>query len=111
MFEDIDDKIKTLAVVVCILGMIASVIWGFMLFFRSFLSGLLVIALGCLGSWVGTFTLYGFGELIAETRRNREISQQLLTALKPPAAARADGIRQARHQRGQLHHSRCEGGG
>lgn len=83
MFEDIGGKIKKLAVVTCILGMSASVIWGFVLFADSIPIGLLVMAVGCVCSWVGTFTLYGFGELIAETRRNREINQQLLAALKP----------------------------
>lgn len=81
MFDNIGGRIKALAVVTCILGMIASVIWGFVLFADSI--GLLVMAVGCVCSWVGTFTLYGFGELIEETRRNREINQQLLAALKP----------------------------
>lgn len=83
MFNNIGGKIKTAAAVTCILGMIASVIWGIILFSRSFLIGLLVMGLGGLFSWLGTFTLYGFGELIEETRRNREINQQLLAALKP----------------------------
>lgn len=82
MFDDIDEKIKAVAVCTCALGMIVSVIWGIVLFFSSFLSGLIVIVVGCCASWVGTITLYGFGELIEETRSNREISQQLLTALK-----------------------------
>lgn len=84
MFDNIGGKIKAVAVCTGVLGMIASVILGIVLFFSSFLSGLIVIVVGCCASWVGMFTLYGFGELIDETRRNREISQQLLTALKPP---------------------------
>lgn len=83
MFENIGDKIKTLAVVLCVLGMIASVIWGIVLFFSSFLSGLLVLAVGCLCAWTGSFTLYGFGELIEETQRSRAINEQLLAALHP----------------------------
>lgn len=74
MLEDIGGKIKKLAVVTCISGMIASVIWGFVLFADSVPIGLLVMAVGCVCSWVGTFTLYGFGELIEETRRNPKIS-------------------------------------
>ncbi len=84
MFDNIGGEIKSVAVCTCVVGMIASVIWGIVLFFSSFLSGLIVIVVGCCASLVGTFTLYGVGELIEETRRNREISQQLLTALKPP---------------------------
>lgn len=87
MFDNIGGKIKSVAVCTCVVGMIASVIWGIVLFFSSFLSGLLVIVVGCACSWVGTCTLYGFGELIEETRRNREINQQLLAALRPQQPA------------------------
>lgn len=83
MFDEIGSKIKILAVVVCVLGIIASVTWGIALFFDSFLIGLLVIAVGGLCSWTGSFTLYGFGELIEETQRNRAINEQLLAVLKP----------------------------
>lgn len=83
MFDEIGNKIKTVAVALCVLGMIVSVIWGIVLFFSSFLSGLLVISVGILCAWAGSFTLYGFGELIEETQRNRAVNEQLLAVLNP----------------------------
>lgn len=83
MFDNIGGKLKTVAVVVCVLGIILSVVYGVMLFSSSFVSGLLAMVLGALLSWLSTLTLYGFGVLIEETVRNREISAQLLSVLKP----------------------------
>lgn len=67
MFENIGSKIKTVAKVVCWIGIIASVISGIVLIAQdedtAFL-GFLVIVLGCVGSWVGSFITYGFGQLV-----------------------------------------------
>ncbi len=73
MFDDIGGKIKKLATVVCWTGIIASVISGLMIWSQGldgdagiivFFSGLFTMALGACASWVGTFLLYGFGEII-----------------------------------------------
>ena len=70
MFDNIGGKMKSLAVVLFVLGAIGSAISGFvmmsidedMIFF-----GLLTIIFGVLTSWIGTWMLYGFGELIEKT--------------------------------------------
>ena len=82
MFNNIGGKIKTLAVVVCVIGMIGSAILAFELWSEggSF-AGLLALAVGCLASWIGSFFTYGFGKLIEETERNREINQQIFQRL------------------------------
>ena len=74
MFGNIGGKIKTLAKVVCIAGMVLSLInairiWnmGNTLHQDTTLTGLLWLILGCLGSWIGSFFTYGFGELIERT--------------------------------------------
>ncbi len=82
MFDNIGGKIKTLAKVLCWIGIVASVIGGIIMIVGTarssnpglgILLSLLYMALGCLISWVGSFFAYGFGELIENTeaiRRN-----------------------------------------
>ena len=72
MFDNIGGKIKKLAQVVCWVGIISSLVIGIVLMamtdpgFTDYLTfvGLLVAVLGSLGSWVSSFFIYGFGELI-----------------------------------------------
>ena len=65
MFDNIGGKIKTLAKVVCWIGIVASVILG--LLSRNVITALLFIGIGSLGSWIGSFMTYGFGQLIENT--------------------------------------------
>ncbi len=67
MFEDIGGKIKGLAKVFCWLGIIASVITGIALMVTDedlILAGLLSMVVGSFASWISTWLLYGFGEII-----------------------------------------------
>ena len=95
MFDNIGEKIKGLAVVLCILGMIASVILGLTILSASFWLALLTIAAGCVGSWIGSFCLYGFGELIEETSANRQINAEILKCLKGEGDAETSKIADA----------------
>ena len=64
-FDNIGGKIKTLAKTLTILGIIGSVIFGFVLFsWSQVLFGLLTIVFGSLVSWISSFALYGLGVLI-----------------------------------------------
>ena len=72
-------KIKTLAQVLTWLGIVASVFGGIVLIVDGgweLQSGLLVMVGGALLSWLGSLTLYGFGQLIENTeilvRRSRD---------------------------------------
>ncbi len=82
MFNNIGQKIKTLAKVLCWIGIVLSVITGIaaMLSGNStitingnyavvspVISGIIVIIFGCLASWIGSFFAYGFGQLIENT--------------------------------------------
>ncbi len=77
MFKNIGGKIKGLATIVTVIGMICSVILFIVLIVigdgepEGFISGLLLGGLGCLSSWLGSFLLYGFGQLI-ESAENIE---------------------------------------
>ena len=69
MFSNIGHKIQVLAKVVCWVGIIAAVISGIIIMASGYrgsgvLPGVLTMILGPLGAWVGSFMLYGFGELI-----------------------------------------------
>lgn len=70
MFVRIGSKIKGLASVITWLGIIASCISGFALIGNSkemIPLGISVMFIGSLASWISSFLLYGFGELIEKT--------------------------------------------
>ena len=112
MFSNIGKKIKTLAKIICWLGIIASVIyaitiwsagsqvretvtWSSSSYYNgmpiyetgrsaapsTFLPGLIVLVIGCLLSWAGSFCLYGFGELIDRTKNIDATLEDLHSAL------------------------------
>ena len=68
MFDDIGGKIKGLAKVITVLGIILSCIYGFLMIpTLGLIVGLIYAAVGSLASWIGSFVLYGFGQLIENT--------------------------------------------
>ena len=91
MFDNIGGKIKTLATVVCFLGIGASIIAASALWAQNdrytptIALGFGVLIGGCLASWIGSFFTYGFGELIEETTQNRVINYQILLRLDKEA--------------------------
>ncbi len=67
MYDNIGGKIKILAEVVCWIGIIACVIIGIVLIAISedlVLAGILIAVGGAILSWVSSFILYGFGQLV-----------------------------------------------
>ncbi len=72
MYENIGGKIKGLAKAIFVIGTIISAIVGIGQIIAAsavsvgigFFSGLLTVVIGFLGSWVSTWLLYGFGEII-----------------------------------------------
>ena len=75
MFSNMGGKIKALAKVVCWLGIAISVVIGFVM--RGTrgmeLSGTVVLLLGPLSAWIGSFVLCGFGELVEAAMETRDI--------------------------------------
>ena len=80
MFSNIGRKIKMTAKVFCWIGIIASVVGGIGMIAAGFtgllpqasavatiLSGIGTALLGSLLSWVGSFMMVGFGELVENT--------------------------------------------
>ena len=87
MFNNIGAKIKTLAKILCWIGIIGSVISGIVIIAAgskggyystpygsissgsAVVAGILTMVLGSLLSWIGSFFAYGFGQLIENTDR------------------------------------------
>lgn len=66
-FENIGGKIKTLAVIITVVGIGVSVFCGIFMLSKHAGYGLLTIIAGSLVSWISSFFMYGFGELIEKT--------------------------------------------
>ncbi len=82
MFDNIGDKIKALAVVTTVIGIVTSVISGLVLLFSDMvLVGFLTMILGSLSAWVGSFVLYGFGELIEQQTNAAAFSAKIVNLL------------------------------
>jgi hypothetical protein len=66
MFDNIGGKIKGLAKLVCWLGIIGSGICGIVFegATRSNGGGLVIAIVGAVISWIGSFFIYGFGQLV-----------------------------------------------
>lgn len=76
MFSYIGKKIKGLTTFVCWVGIIASIVGGLVVACSDedlILTGILVMAAGSLTSWISSFLLYGFGELIDTTMEIRDM--------------------------------------
>lgn len=72
-YNNIGGKIQGLAKIIFIIGAIFSVIGGIGMIGAfdgealGFLTAIVVIIVGAIGSWIGSWMLYGFGELIVKT--------------------------------------------
>ena len=88
MFDNIGEKIKTLAKVLCWIGIIASVVGAIALwaqnsrYYNTIALGFGVLIGGAVGSWIGSFFMYGFGELIEETMLTRQVNTLILKELQ-----------------------------
>lgn len=92
MFTNINGKVKGLAKVICVLGIVASVISGISIMAGGsmmssysgygsntgvlILIGLLVIVLGSVCSWAGSLALYAFGEMGENVEAIRRKTEQ-----------------------------------
>lgn len=85
MFKNIGGKIKFLAVCACACGIVFSIIYGIyiMKMFRdSHEFGLLIIIFGSLLSWLGSFVLYGFGQLVENSDTSVEMLKNIGIIIK-----------------------------
>lgn len=96
MFDNIGGKIKTLAAVTCGLGIIASIIGAIALWMQdssynpTAFTGILVLVLGSLASWIGSFFTYGFGTLIENSEALHADNLRIQELLKTQQGESAD---------------------
>ena len=82
MFSNIGYKIKVLAQVLFGIGVVGAVIAGFVVMGLGNVGiGFAIMGGGFLLFWVGSLSLYGYGELIDQTMITASLAQQQLTAL------------------------------
>lgn len=74
MFKNIGSKIKGLAVAICVMGMLASVIYATR---ASWMPDFLGMIVGFIISWASTFVLYGLGELIDNSKKILETLERI----------------------------------
>ena len=81
MWSDMGQKLKILAQVICVLGMIASLVYAIIIWSQknqpsTFWPGLLMLVAGCILSWVGSWILYGFGLIVERAENGYTISDK-----------------------------------
>lgn len=76
MFTNIGSKIKKLAMVVCWIGIVFGVVSGIIEMTsggaNSILTGIVTLIVYPLASWLGSFLVYGFGELVETNQQLRD---------------------------------------
>lgn len=107
MFSNIGGKIKTTAIVICWLGIIASAIMAIAYWANGkpqddgFGFGFLIG--GSLASWIGSFLTYGFGELIErvisiDKKLDSLVPEQASQVRKKVPTVKASGITEKPNQ-------------
>jgi len=89
MFNNIGNKIKGLARALTLLGIIVGTICGVSMIIFSvnygmggpegMIAGIAIIVIVSLVSWMSSFVLYGFGELIENSKRIADACEQMQT--------------------------------
>ena len=73
MYNNVGSKVKILAKAVCLLGIIASVVYGLVLIApgteNNTVLGILIIPLGSLLFWLGSLPIYAIGEAAENAER------------------------------------------
>ena len=88
MFNNIGVKIKGLAKFICWAGIVICIIAGIIMLVQAkdaysgvrptlILIGLAIMIIGSLLSWIGSFLLYGFGELVDNSSKIRQEFSEL----------------------------------
>ncbi|MBR2043496.1 MAG: HPP family protein [Clostridia bacterium] len=105
MFKNIGKKIMVLTTVLCIIGMVLSLLAGFSIFYIlgertnnvaiAVSSGVAVALLYALICWIGSFAAYGYGKLIDNTDRIVKAFEQMAKngEEKPTAEAKDTEIK------------------
>ena len=99
MFDNIGKKIKVVASIYCWIGIIASIILGILVISEGEdLIGWVVIVAGSLFSWISSFALYGFGQLIDNSDIQTDIMRQEQNDRKKHEERQAETVPDSVHE-------------
>lgn len=83
MFDNIGGKIKDFAGVICLIGIGLSVVLGFIIILSYNVAiGIAIAGAGSLSSWVGSLLVYGFGELVDNSKKTAANSEEIKIYLR-----------------------------
>lgn len=94
MYSDIGKKIKGSAIIVFILEAVISVIAGIILANEADESFGVIAIVGPLLAWIGSWLLYGFGELIDKVFDIEKNTRGMSVKPKTPTSSEADRLNQ-----------------
>lgn len=90
MYQNIGRKLKILAIVVCCLGIIASIVWAIAFWQEQEtlrydlrvgrIPGFVILILGSLLSYLSSWGLYAFGELVQTSCERTELARETAEA-------------------------------
>ncbi len=80
MYDNIGEKIKSLAFVIFVIGTISSIIYGISVLSKPFgiLFALIIFFIGPISSYIISLFVFGFGELIENSGNNTTVLPQSL---------------------------------
>ena len=77
MFKNVGEDIRGMGVLLFWLGILGSVIAAFALWGQTGILGLVVLVVGCFGSWVTSSIIYAFGEITENSERQAILMNRL----------------------------------
>ena len=101
MFNNIGQKIKSLAKVFFWIGVIGSAVSGVVMMTADdeamIVFGVLTIVFGIMFSWVGNFFIYGFGQLVENSDRMVQLLESGTVSTKRERKAESERTPQPKH--------------
>lgn len=85
MFDNIGRKVKILAIVTCVIGVLGSVIGGIVILYNNSymeVPGILTMVLGSLFSWISSWVMYAIGEAAETANKNAYVLAELQKKLQ-----------------------------
>ncbi len=81
MYDNIGGKIKGFSIINAVIGTVVCFVLGFSVMNSNTVTGLLIIILGSISSWINSVFLYGFGVLVENSDENLIIQKRILNTL------------------------------
>ena len=90
MFDRIGMKIKVLATIICFVGIVASVVGAMILLSEFEVIAIVLLFAGPFVSWILSWFLYGFGEIIEKLHQIEENTRKSTVPTEHVTSPRAD---------------------